>query len=155
MSAGRITTSILKKIVTITFFRVHVPLLFLLVLLTVPVGGVLVVRKRPQLFGLAYGQATLNKEAEDLVRDVNKLIALPTDEKPTIATVAEPEKLKDEPFFKNSKKDDKVLVYTNAKKAILYRPSEHLIVEVGSVNIAQQPTVSGFATGSATQANQN
>jgi hypothetical protein len=48
------------------------------------------------------------------------------------------EKVKDQPFFKNAKNGDKVLIYTNAKKAILYRPGEKRIIEVGAVNINNQ-----------------
>ena len=70
---------------------------------------------------------------------MGKLLALPSDEKPTVATITDVEKLKEQVFFKNAMNNDKVLIYTKAKKAILYRPSENKIVEVGAVNINQQP----------------
>ncbi|MBX4216201.1 hypothetical protein KW797_04625 [Candidatus Parcubacteria bacterium] len=75
---------------------------------------------------------------EDLDRtvlQVGRLIVLPSDETPTLATVSEPEKLKDQPFFANAQKGDKVLIYSNARKAILYRPSERKIIEVAPVNL--------------------
>ena len=80
-----------------------------------------------------------NKVAQDetaaTIAAVGKLIVLPEGEQPTLATVTDPEKLKDQPFFANAKAGDKVLIYTNAKKAILYSPTENKIVEVAPVNI--------------------
>ncbi len=66
-----------------------------------------------------------------LLTDVAKIIALPTGEKPTIATVADPEKLKAQPFFAKAQIGDKVLIYPQAHQAILYRPTENKIVEIG------------------------
>ena len=75
---------------------------------------------------------------KSVVAEISKIMILPVGEDPTVATVADPEKLKGQSFFVNAKKDDKVLIYTNAKKAILYRPSERKIVEVAPLNIGQQ-----------------
>src|SRR3989344_6770175 len=74
-------------------------------------------------------------ETESLVAKVGKLIVLPEGETPTIATVADPDKLKDQAFFARSKKGDKVLLYANAKKAILYDAESNKIVEVAPINI--------------------
>lgn len=79
------------------------------------------------------------KEAAGLVESVSKLMDLPADEIPTIATVQAQEKLKDQPFFKNAKNGDKLLAYTKAMKAILYRPSTNRIIEVAPIYI-NQPT---------------
>ena len=75
------------------------------------------------------------EEAVDLVAQVSKLIVLPEEEIPTVATVADPEKLKDQPFFAKAKTGDKVLIYTNAKKALLYDVENNKIVEVAPINI--------------------
>lgn len=75
------------------------------------------------------------KEAESLVSQVRALIAVPSDEMPTIATVSDPEKLKANVFFANAVAGDKVLIYTQAKKAILYRPGEKKIIEVAPLSI--------------------
>jgi len=80
-------------------------------------------------------QKIAQQEVQELVSKVSKLIVLPEGETPTIATVSDPEKLKEQPFFANAKKGDKVLIYTNAKKAILYDPVNNKIVEVAPVNI--------------------
>ena len=75
------------------------------------------------------------QEAANLVSRVSKLIDLPSDENPQIATVSDISQLKGQPFFGNAKNGDKVLIYTKAKKAILYDPLADKIIEVGPVNI--------------------
>ena len=68
---------------------------------------------------------------------VSKLMVLPTDETPTMATVSDPEKLKNQAFFVNAKVGDKVLIYTKARKAILFSPSQNKIIEVSPLNVNQ------------------
>ncbi len=82
-------------------------------------------------------QATAQKELDKTVGAVGKLMVLPEDETPTLATVEDPAKLQDQPFFKNAKKGDKVLIYTRSQKAILYDPSLNKIVEVAPVNLGE------------------
>ena len=82
-------------------------------------------------------------ETNAVLAKVGKLIVLPADEQPTLATVTDPEKLRDQPFFASATKGDKVLIYANAKKAILYNPTENKIVEVAPINIGDEPLVSG------------
>ncbi len=101
-------------------------------------GTAYAISKNPQWLGLSKGQKQVQSEVDALVAEVGKLIDLPKDEKPTVATVTDPSKLKDQPFFAKAKAGDKVLIYTSTKRAILYRPSEHRIIDVGAVNIRQQ-----------------
>jgi hypothetical protein len=81
--------------------------------------------------------AITEKENLALVKIVGEIMLLP-DETPTIATVTDPSKLSDQVFFANAKAGDKVLVYSLAKKAILYSPSLNKIIEVGPVNITDE-----------------
>ena len=85
------------------------------------------------------------KENKDLIEKIGKLILLPSGEQPTIATVSDKSQLSTQPFFTNALDGDKVLVYANAKKAILYRPSTNKIIEVAPVNITS-PSVSPSPT---------
>jgi hypothetical protein len=101
-------------------------------------GGIYMAQQKPEWFGLSKGVAAAQAEVDSLVVQVAKLIALPTDEKPTVATVTDASKVKDQPFFVNAKNEDKVLIYQKAQKAILFRPSENRIIEVGAVNINNQ-----------------
>lgn len=80
-------------------------------------------------------QKQAQQETRDLVRAVSQLMILPEGEDPTIATVADTEKLKDQPFFSRAEIGDKVLLFTTAKKAILYRPTANKIIEVAPINL--------------------
>ena len=73
-------------------------------------------------------------ELAEIIEKVGRLVVLPTKEQPTLATVSDPEQLKDQPFFAKAKKGDKVLVYSVAKKVILYDPVADKIVEVAPIN---------------------
>lgn len=74
------------------------------------------------------------EEIEEVKAKVSRLLLLPEDEEPTLATVSDPEKLVDQPFFRNAKKGDKVLLYSKSKKAILYSVSQDKILEVSPFN---------------------
>ncbi len=129
------------------------PLGVLLILLLVVSGlSIYGVKRNPELIGLLKGPADIAREEREFIAEVNRGITLPKDEKPTIATVTDPEKLAGQPFFQNAKKGDKILMFSNAKKAILYRPDERRVIEVGAVNISQGTQVNGAeATPSGTQ----
>lgn len=81
----------------------------------------------PQAAATAALQGTLNK--------VGKLMVLPEDETPTLATVTDVDKLKTQAFFAKAKNGDKVLIYTENRLAILYDPVGNKIVAVGTVNL--------------------
>ncbi|MBI5022764.1 MAG: hypothetical protein HZC05_01180 [Candidatus Magasanikbacteria bacterium] len=77
------------------------------------------------------------RETEALVLTLGKLMELPADETPTVATITEKEKLKDQPFFAKAENGDKLLAYTKTQQAILYRPSINKIINVGPIVINQ------------------
>lgn len=76
-----------------------------------------------------------NVQVKDLISKIGKLIELPTGETPTIATVSDITKLAGQPFFANAKNGDKVLIFTQAKEAILYRESIDKIIQVAPINL--------------------
>ena len=90
-------------------------------------------------------QKVSQAENEKIIAAVGKLVLLPEGEAPTIATVTDPDKLKaEQAFFARAAQGDKVLIYTRALKAIMYRPSENKIIEVaplviGSTNPTPTP----------------
>ena len=69
------------------------------------------------------------KEVEEITSVISMFMELPQGEEPTLATVVDREKLKNQSLFISAKNGDKVLMYTNAKKAILYRPFTKKIVD--------------------------
>ncbi len=111
---------------------------YILIIALGAAGGIFTAQQKPEWFGLSKGAAAVQAEVDALVAQVGKLISLPDDEKPTVATVTDASKVKDQPFFAKAQNDDKVLIYQKAAKAILYRPSTNMIVEVGAVNINNQ-----------------
>lgn len=75
-----------------------------------------------------------------LLAQVSRLIFLPQGENPTIATVANIDVLRNQPFFANAKNGDSVLIYVKARKAILYDEVNNKIVEVAPINIGNPPS---------------
>ena len=80
-------------------------------------------------------QKIAQEEATDLVNRLGKLIVLPEGEQPTVATVNDLGPLKSQPFFAKAKLGDKVFIFTQSKKAILYDPISNKIVEIAPLNI--------------------
>jgi hypothetical protein len=76
-----------------------------------------------------------NNEAKQLLKEVGKLMMLPENEIPTVATVTDIKKLKNQPFFAKAVNGDKVMIFNNAKLAILYSPKMKKIINVGPLNI--------------------
>lgn len=74
------------------------------------------------------------REREELIMKVGSHIVLPKDEVPTVATVLNADQLRQQPFFQNALNGDKVLIYSLAKVAVLYRPSEDRIIEKSKLN---------------------
>ncbi len=77
------------------------------------------------------------EEIEELKTEIGAMFELPTDEEPTLATVTDREKLAEQPFFQKAENGDKVLIYSNSGRAILYRPSLKKIIDITSVNVAK------------------
>lgn len=83
-------------------------------------------------------EVAAQESTEQLVREVGQLIKLPEGETPTVAVVANAEELKEQPFFADAKNGDQVLIYTQAKEAILYRPSAKKIIKVAPVDLGNE-----------------
>ncbi len=83
--------------------------------------------------------ASLQTTAE-VVKRVSRHIVLPSGEQPTVATVSDASKVRNQAFFSNAASGDKVLVYAQAKKAYLYRPSIDRMIEVAPLAPSTKPT---------------
>lgn len=88
---------------------------------------------------LSNPEESAKAETERLKEKVSKLVDVPSGEEPTIATVVDVSKLKDQSFFAKAENGDKVFMYAKAKKAILYRPSTDKIIELAPINSQSTP----------------
>ena len=102
---------------------------------------------------LAHPGANAQAQASQLRDQVGQLIELPTNELPTVATVADVSKLQNQPFFANAKNGDKVLMFPKAKEAVLYRPTSRKIVQVAPLNPGSTAATAGNSTGSSFTSN--
>lgn len=83
--------------------------------------------------------AAAEKEVSNLTDKIGKLIDLPS-ETPTVATVNDTNKLKEQPFFAKAENGDKVLIYTESRQAIIYREKSNKIINVGPIAIDAKDT---------------
>jgi hypothetical protein len=125
-----------KKIANRVPYRFY---LLALVLLLVVVGG--------GYFGYRYWQnrqaspevqaAKAEEEKQKILGQLGKLMILPAGD-PVLFKVSNQEVMRtQQAFFKDTKNDDVLLVFQEGGKAILFRPSEGIIVNSGPVNFDQ------------------
>ena len=130
--------------------KAALPLLGILVVLGIALAPSIYFYKKYQEAQKAATNPTesAQKEAEKLIAAVSKIMELPEGEVPTVATVSDEDKLKENQFLARAKNGDKILIYKDqVKKAIIYRPSTGKIVDVGAVSInEQQGQVAGAET---------
>jgi hypothetical protein len=89
-------------------------------------------------------QVSSTDEAKKLSTEVNQLVVLPTDETPSIATVADATKLKQQSSgFENAQTGDKLLIYAKARQIIVYRPSVKKVVNIVQITIGQTAPTTG------------
>jgi cytoskeletal protein RodZ len=113
--------------------------LALLIVLALVAGGIWFAYDYSQLKKendkLSDPQQAAREATSALVAEVGSLTDLPSGETPTVATVSDVSKLKNQAFFANAQNGDKVLIYTQAKRAYLYRPSTQKIIEIAPINL--------------------
>lgn len=78
--------------------------------------------------------ATTKQVEEDnaILAELKAYMNLP-DEAPAFSTVTDVTKLQKQDFFKNAQNGDKVLIFQNNQRGLLYRPSTHKVIEYGKV----------------------
>ncbi len=76
-------------------------------------------------------QEAAQKELTTIVDNVRKIMILPNEEIPQVAIIQDVEALKKtQDFFVDAENGDKILVYAQARKAIIYREKTNQIVNV-------------------------
>jgi hypothetical protein len=74
-------------------------------------------------------QLAVQKQTDDLIAAVGRLVTLPAGETPTIANVSDATQARQQSaFFKDAQNGDRVLMYVKAGEAILYRPATNKII---------------------------
>jgi hypothetical protein len=86
------------------------------------------------VFGIKLLANVLSKkdDSAQVIRELKQIFPylLPS-EPPTVATVADISKLSGQEFFRNAQNGDKVLVFSVAKVAIIYRRGQRAIINFG------------------------
>jgi hypothetical protein len=113
-------------------YKVIVIGIFLISICTLAYGYV---HTKNELKRLSDPKTAAQDQAQDLTTKVGKLIVLPSDNNPTIATVKDADKLKAQEFFARAQNGDKILYYPKSSRAVLYRPSSNKVVEYSKVNL--------------------
>jgi hypothetical protein len=70
-----------------------------------------------------------------IITKVGELYDLPKSEEPTVAAIQDKTKLANQEFFNKAVNGDYLLVYTEAKLALLYREDIDKLINVGHVNM--------------------
>lgn len=113
------------------------PFLFLLTLAALVLLGFLYRQSSEQLAAVkdpARSAELQEQEIQQLVSRVGSHMILPSGETPMLATVTDANALaKQQSFYANVQNGDKLLVYVQSQKAVLYSPSRDIIVNVGPV----------------------
>lgn len=105
--------------------------------LTLPILIILIVFGALLYFGIqVYDRWKVAQfdQNEVLLERLSKLTDIPELEVPTIATVTNANMVRNQLFFKEALNRDKVVIYKESKKAILYRPSTDKIISVAPIN---------------------
>jgi hypothetical protein len=109
-----------------------------------------------QFFSLKKNPNKANQEAVARVTgEVGKIYELPTNEKPTVAQIQDKSKLAGQTFFDKSRNGDYVIIYQNAKLALLYRESNKKLINVGPINLNNQQTQTNSDTTQSSSSTQN
>lgn len=74
--------------------------------------------------------AAVKEEGRQIADSIRSVVAIPPNETPTVATVADVQKLNQQPFFSHAQNGDKVLVFASTKMVILYRPSVKRVINI-------------------------
>ncbi len=88
-----------------------------------------------QYHQLAQTALTPEEEMRQIIGAIDKSIALPQSETPVLATVSDVSRLAGKKFFEKAENGDKVLIYTEAGMAYLYRPSIRKLINISQLNV--------------------
>lgn len=92
----------------------------------------------PASVGDALTEEEQQEEIDELLREVSEHILLPEGETPLVATITDAESLiAEQPFYTGVQDGDRLIIYTETLKAIIYSPERGIIVNVGPIQLPQ------------------
>lgn len=95
------------------------------------------------MLGMQSPEEKAQEEVKIIVKKIRKLMDLPKDDEPVLATVQDIDLLvKEQKFFEGAENGDVVLIFPKAAKAILYSPKRNVIVNAGPVSSGSGGTTS-------------
>lgn len=83
-------------------------------------------------------ERTKQKEVEKWVSIIGEKVLLPAGEEPTLAAVTNKDRFDDQAFFRDAENGDIMLLYSNVRRAYLYRPSSGKIIGMADLNIEKE-----------------
>lgn len=88
--------------------------------------------------------AETDEEIQEVLGQVSELILLPEGETPTVATVVDAQALiAEQPFYSGVQDGDRLIIYPESLKAIIYSPERDIIVNVGPIQFPQSANEEG------------
>lgn len=102
--------------------------------------GVIYFQKYQQLNSMSAAEFE-QRENDRIISKIAKLYTLPAEEQPEIAIVKDKEALRQNPFFEQAENGDFVVIFRDAKLALLYRPGEDRLVKVGPLNVQDTTSI--------------
>ena len=87
-----------------------------------------------QVTGAADNAGQIQNDLQATKAAVERLMELPAGEEPVLATVTDAEKIRTQKFFDKAQNGDRVLIYKENQKLILYRPAINKIIEVSQTS---------------------
>lgn len=96
------------------------------------------------------GQASAEQErSQGVINKVGELYKLPAGEEPTVAQVQDKNKLDKQAFFASAENGDYILIYKEARLALIYRESIGKLINVGPITLDEGEE--GEAAGTSTE----
>ncbi len=132
----------MKQTLANFWFRPYTPIIFIIIVLFILAKFVAPTFQKataPQNLPLPTPQTSPTPPLEiTIVSALSKLMVLPKDETPQVITIIDIAKFKDQPFFKDAKNDDILVLYAKNKKAILFDPKANKILNTAPIAIATE-----------------
>gem|GEM_PF-2355421 len=112
------------------------PWIIVIIVVIVALGGIVFYQHRQlkQLDPASSDAAATQEETRRITALVSELMQLP-DEDAFLATIQNMDELQGQAFFNNARNGDRVLIFPNAKKAVIYREGDHLIINAGPIEV--------------------